>query len=107
MPTTSACLAAGYLQYVDPGASHMLTGNDHLLFQSGVVFFLALFKDMVTSVAVFRLGHSITLIFVTLFQITWNYYLVDAIIALPVMYKVFESSSGFQKHLQMASPSLL
>jgi hypothetical protein len=31
-------LDGGYLQYVGLGASHMLTGYDHLLFLFGVVF---------------------------------------------------------------------
>ena len=100
-------LDGGYLQYVGLGASHMLTGYDHLLFLFGVLFFLSTFKDVVKFVTVFTLGHSITLVFATLLQITWNYYLVDAIIALSVMYKAFDNNGGFQKHFQMASPNLL
>lgn len=100
-------LDGGYLQYIGLGASHMVTGYDHLLFLFGVVFFLTSFKDVVKFVSVFTLGHSITLIFATLLQITWNYYLVDAIIALSVMYKAFDNNGGFQKHFQMASPNLL
>ncbi|MDM7948951.1 HupE/UreJ family protein [Hydrogenophaga sp.] len=100
-------LDGGYLQYVGLGASHMLTGYDHLLFLFGVVFFLTSFKDVVKFVTVFTVGHSITLVFATLMHITWNYYLIDAIIALSVMYKAFDNNGGFQKHFQMASPSLL
>ena len=100
-------LDAGYLHYIELGARHMLTGYDHLLFLFGVVFFLASFKDVVKFVTVFTLGHSITLVFATLFQITWNYYLIDAIIAVSVMYKAFDNNGGFQKHFQMASPNLL
>ena len=100
-------LDGGYAQYVNLGASHMLTGYDHLLFLFGVVFFLASFKDVVKFVTVFTLGHSITLVLATLFQITWNYYLIDAIIAVSVMYKAFDNNGGFQKHFQMASPNLL
>lgn len=100
-------LDGGYLQYVGLGASHMLTGYDHLLFLFGVVFFLVSFKDVVRFVTVFTLGHSLTLIFATLWQISWNYYLVDAIIALSVMYKAFDNNGGFQKHFQIASPNLL
>lgn len=37
-------LDGGYLQYVGLGASHMLTGDDHLLFLFGVVFFPVPFK---------------------------------------------------------------
>ena len=100
-------LDGGYLQYVGLGASHMLTGYDHLLFLFGVVFFLASFKDVVKFVSIFTLGHCITLIFATYFKITWNYYLIDAIIAVSVMYKAFDNNGGFQKHFQMASPNLL
>lgn len=100
-------LDGGYLQYVGLGASHMLTGYDHLLFLFGVVFFLTTFKDVAKFVTVFTLGHCITLIFATYFKITWNYYLVDAIIALSVIYKGFDNNGGFQRHLQMASPNLL
>lgn len=43
-------LDGGYLRYVSLGASHMLTGYDHLLFLFGVVFFLTTFKDVAGSV---------------------------------------------------------
>ena len=91
-------LDGSYLQYVGLGASHMLTGYDHLLFLFGVVFFLSTFRDVAKFVTVFTIGHCITLIFATYFKITWNYYLIDAIIALSVMYKAFDNNGGFQKH---------
>lgn len=53
--------------------------------------------DIVKFVTAFTLGHSITLIFATLFQITANYYLIDAVIALSVIYKGFENLGGFKK----------
>lgn len=100
-------LDGGYLQYVGLGATHMLTGYDHLLFLFGVVFFLSNFRDVAKFVTVFTLGHCITLIFATYFKITWNYYLIDAIIALSVMYKAFDNNGGFQKYFDMPSPNLL
>ncbi len=100
-------LDGSYLQYVGLGASHMLTGYDHLLFLFGVVFFLTSFKDVAKFVTVFTLGHCITLILATYFKITWNYYLVDAIIAVSVIYKGFDNNGGFQKHFDMKSPNLL
>jgi hypothetical protein len=100
-------LDGGYLQYVGLGASHMLTGYDHLLFLFGVVFFLTAFRDILKFVTVFTIGHCITLIFATLFGITWNYWLVDAIIAVSVIYKGFDNNGGFQKHFNMASPNLV
>ncbi len=100
-------LDGGYLQYVWLGASHMLTGYDHLLFLFGVVFFLTRFGEVVKFVTAFTIGHCITLIAATYLQITWNYYLVDAIIAGTVIYKGFDNNGGFRKYFQMASPNLL
>lgn len=100
-------LDGGYLRYIGLGASHMLTGYDHLLFLLGVVFFLTSFKDVAKFVTVFTLGHCITLIFATYFKITWNFYLVDAIIAISVIYKGFDNNGGFQKYFDMKSPNLL
>ena len=100
-------LDGGYVRYIGLGASHMLTGYDHLLFLLGVVFFLTSFKDVAKFVTVFTLGHCITLIFATYYQITWNYYLIDAIIALSVIYKGFDNNGGFQRVFDMKSPNLL
>jgi hypothetical protein len=100
-------LNGGYLQYMELGASHMLTGYDHLLFLFGVVFFLTSFKDIAKFVTAFTVGHCITLIFATFYQITWNYFLIDAIIALSVIYKGFDNNGGFEKYLDMKSPNLL
>jgi hydrogenase/urease accessory protein HupE len=96
-------LDGGYIQYMWLGASHMLTGYDHLLFLLGVVFLLSTFKDIVKFVTVFTIGHCITLIFATYFKITWNFWLVDAIIAVSVIYKGFDNNNGFQRHFNMAS----
>ncbi|WP_228488457.1 HupE/UreJ family protein [Caenimonas koreensis] len=100
-------LDGGLLQYIGLGASHMLTGYDHLLFLFGVVFFLTTFKDIAKFVTAFTVGHCITLIFATFYQITWNYYLVDAIIAVSVIYKGFDNNGGFQKYFDIKSPNLL
>ena len=100
-------LDGGYLRYIGLGASHMLTGYDHLLFLFGVVFFLTTFKDVAKFVTIFTVGHCITLIFATYYKITWNYYLVDAIIALSVIYKGFDNNGGFQRVFDMKSPNLL
>lgn len=100
-------LDGGYLEYVGLGASHMLTGYDHLLFLFGVVFFLTTFREILKFVTVFTVGHCITLIFATFFKITWNFWLVDAIIAISVIYKGFDNNGGFQRYFDAASPSLV
>jgi hypothetical protein len=100
-------LDGGYLQYVGLGMTHMLTGYDHLLFLFGIVFFLTTFKAVAKFVTVFTLGHCITLVFATFYGITWNYFLIDAVIALSVIYKGFDNNGGFQKFFDAKSPNLL
>jgi len=100
-------LDGGYVDYVWLGASHMVTGYDHLLFLFGVIFFLTGFKDVVKFVTVFTIGHSITLILATFMGITANYFVIDAVIALSVIYKGFDNLDGFKKHLKIESPNLL
>jgi len=100
-------IAGGYLQYVELGASHMVTGYDHLLFLLGVVFFLTKFRDVAKFVTAYTVGHSITLIFATFMGITANYYLVDALIALTVVYKGFDNLGGFRKVFGIESPNLM
>ncbi|MDH5784148.1 MAG: HupE/UreJ family protein [Chromatiales bacterium] len=99
-------LDAGLMEYIELGASHMLTGYDHLLFLFGVVFFLTRFNDIIKFVTAFTIGHSITLIFATLYGIQANYYLIDAVIALTVCYKAFENLDGFKRFLNSRSPNL-
>ncbi len=100
-------LDAGFIEYAELGATHMLSGYDHLLFLFGVVFFLTRFKDIVKFITAFTVGHSITLIFATLYGIKANYYLIDAVIALTVCYKAFENLDGFKRYLKYTPPNLL
>ena len=100
-------LDAGYMEYMMLGAKHMLTGYDHLLFLFGVIFFLTRFKDIITFITAFTLGHCITLISATLLGIQANYFLIDAVIALTVIYKGFDNVDGFKKYLGVNSPNLI
>ena len=93
--------------YLYLGAKHMITGYDHILFLIGVIFFLTRFSDIIKFVTAFTIGHSITLIFATLFNITANYYLIDAVIAFSVIYKGFENLDGFKKWLSINPPNLV
>lgn len=102
-----AMLDGGYLRYIWLGATHMLTGYDHLLFIFGVVFFLTTFKDIVKFISAFTIAHCITLVFATFFKITANYYLIDAVIAVSVMYKGFENLNGFRRCFDWEPPALL
>jgi len=98
--------AGGLLAYIRVGATHMLTGYDHLLFLAGVVFYLKTFKDILKFITVFTIGHCITLIGATYAGITANEHLVDAVIALSVLYKGVENLGGFDK-MKVKSPNLL
>ncbi|WP_232826558.1 HupE/UreJ family protein [Lewinella sp. IMCC34183] len=97
----------GLLAYVYVGAKHMITGYDHLLFLVGVIFYLTGFRDIVRFVTVFTIGHSITLIGATYLGIRADEHLVDAVVALSVLYKGFENLGGFQKWFGVKSPNLL
>lgn len=100
-------LDAGNWEYLQLGAKHMLTGYDHLLFLFGVIFFLTKFRDILVFITAFTVGHCITLIAATLMQIKADYYLIDSVIALTVVYKAFDNLDGFKKYLQVKSPSLV
>ena len=95
------------LSYIIIGAKHMVTGYDHLLFLTGVIFYLNSFKDIVKFITVFTIGHSITLIFATYYGIKADEHLIDAVIALSVLYKGFENLGGFKHWLKIKSPNLL
>ncbi|MEL6192354.1 MAG: HupE/UreJ family protein [Bacteroidota bacterium] len=96
----------GLWAFIQVGATHMLTGYDHLLFLAGVIFYLNSFKDILKFITVFTIGHCITLISATYAGITADEHLVDAVIALSVLYKGFENLGGFEK-LNIKSPNLL
>ena len=64
-------------------------------------------SDIVKFVTAFTIGHSITLIFATFYKVTANYYLIDAVIALSVIYKGFENLDGFKKVFNRNAPNLI
>lgn len=97
----------GILDYIWTGAEHMLTGYDHLLFLLGVMFFLKSFRDILKFVTAFTLGHTLTLVFATFAGISADHYLIDAVIAVTVMYKGFENLDGFRRWIGTAAPPLL
>ncbi len=46
-------ISGGYLDYLQLGTEHMLTGYDHLLFLFGVMFFLTKFRDIAKFITAF------------------------------------------------------
>lgn len=100
-------IEGGNLKYIWIGATHMLSGFDHLAFVFGIIFFLRKFKDIVKYITAFTIGHSITLIIATFNAIAVNYYLIDAVIALSVCYIAFHNLDGFKKYLNVKAPNML
>lgn len=88
-------IAIGPFLYI--GAKHMVTGFDHLLFLIGVIFFLFRSREIFLYVSLFTLGHSLTLLFGALQNITVDAYLIDAIIGVSVIYKGFDNLGGFRQ----------
>lgn len=100
-------IEGGNLRYIWIGATHMLSGYDHLAFVFGIIFFLTKFKDVVKYITAFTLGHSITLIIATFNAVQIDYFLIDAVIALSVCYVAFHNLDGFKKHLNIKAPNML
>ncbi|MFA6015438.1 MAG: HupE/UreJ family protein [Gallionellaceae bacterium] len=100
-------IEGGNLRYMWLGATHMLSGYDHLLFVFGIVFFLTSFKEIVRYITAFTVGHSATLIYATFNGIQINYFLIDAVIGLSVCYIAFANLDGFKRLLGVKAPSLL
>jgi len=102
-----AIIDGGNLLYMWIGATHMLSGYDHLAFVFGIIFFLSKFRDIVKYVSAFTIGHSITLIYATFNGVQLNYFLIDAVIALSVCYIAFANIDGFRKYLNINPPNMM
>lgn len=100
-------IEGGNLRYMWLGATHMLSGCDHLAFVFGIIFFLTSFRDIAKYVTAFTLGHSVTLIFATFNAIQLNYFVIDAVVALSVCYIAFANIDGFRKYLNINPPNML
>lgn len=71
------------------------------------MFFLTTFKDIVTFITAFTVGHSITLLAATLYGVQADFFLIDAVIAVSVIYKGFDNLDGFRKWFGISPPNLL
>ncbi|AVK03894.1 HupE/UreJ family protein [Pseudomonas aeruginosa] len=85
------------MPFIYMGAKHMITGYDHLLFLFGVIFFLYRMKDVGLYVTLFAAGHSVTLLFGVLSDISISSYVIDAIIGFSVVYKALDNLGAFQR----------
>jgi hypothetical protein len=71
------------------------------------MFFLTGFGEILKFITAFTLGHSITLLGATLLGIKADHYLVDAVIAVSVIYKGFDNLDGFRRTIGVKPPNLL
>lgn len=90
---------ARIVPYIYLGAKHMVTGYDHLLFLTGVIFFLYRGRDVAAYVTMFAIGHSVTLLIGVLGGLHVNPFLIDAIIGLSVVYKGLDNLGAFKRWL--------
>ncbi|MDT3713682.1 HupE/UreJ family protein [Pseudomonas soli] len=85
------------IPFIYMGAKHMMTGYDHLLFLFGVIFFLYRLKDVGLYVTLFAVGHSVTLLYGVLTEISISSYIIDAIIGFSVVYKAMDNLGAFKR----------
>jgi hypothetical protein len=100
-------IEGGNMAYLWLGATHMLSGYDHLAFVFGIIFFLTSFRDIAKYVTAFTVGHSVTLIYATFNAIQLDYFLIDAVIGLSVSYIAFSNIDGFRKYLNINPPNMM
>src|SRR5215210_7596959 len=81
------------------GAKHMVTGYDHLLFLTGVIFFLSRLKQVAAYVTLFAIGHSTTLLAGVLLGTNVSSHLVDAIIGFSIAYKALDNMRAWERWL--------
>ncbi|MDO7835537.1 HupE/UreJ family protein [Sphingobium sp. HBC34] len=86
-----------FIPFLYLGAKHMVTGYDHILFLIGVVFYLRRLRDVALYVSMFTIGHSTTLLVGVLLGVGANAHIVDAIIAVSVVYKGLENVGALRK----------
>ena len=76
-------LNAGYLEYIRLGATHMLTGYDHLLFLFGVMFFLTRFSEIIKFITAFTIGYGDVLPYTVFGRLAMCVVIIVAFVVLP------------------------
>ena len=106
-------LAGGYdpgravIDYVWLGFWHMLAGWDHLLFIAGVLLLAGNVRTAAKLISLFVLGHSITLLTATLAGWRLDPALVDAVIALSLVWVGVQGIRGRPADLRVAGAIVL
>jgi hypothetical protein len=83
--------SAAFVQFLQLGVLHIFTGYDHILFLLGLLLATERLLDAVKIITAFTLAHSITLALAALDLVVLNAKLVEAGIALSIVYIAAEN----------------
>jgi len=75
-----------FVEYLQMGIMHILTGFDHLSFVTGLLILAASMRSLLFTISAFTLSHSITLALGILGTINLNTSFVEAMIALSILF---------------------
>lgn len=75
-----------FIEYLQLGILHILTGFDHLSFVMGLLILSVSLRKLLYTISAFTLSHSITLVFGILGTATINIAYVEAMIALSILF---------------------
>jgi HupE / UreJ protein len=87
-------------RFIDLGFRHILAGMDHLLFLLCLLIPLRNVRALIPVITSFTIAHSITLIssvFGVVPSVLWFPPLIEALIALSIVYMAFENIVGFKQ----------
>ncbi|MCH2169171.1 HupE/UreJ family protein [Myxococcota bacterium] len=79
-----------FVDYLDLGFEHILTGVDHLLFVLGLVLLVHGWRSLLTTVTSFTVGHSVTLSLAVLGYVEFPSRLVEVAIAFSIYWLAIE-----------------
>lgn len=96
-----------FLEYLQMGVMHILTGFDHLSFVTGLLILAPSLRALLFTISAFTLSHSITLALGILGTVTINTAFVEAMIALSILFLAKEIMSPHitltKKHLSFVA----
>lgn len=93
VPATASTLKS-VVQYFLLGIEHILIGLDHLLFVTGLLLLATSWQQLLLTVSAFTIGHSVTLVFVSLGIIPNIAVWVELAIAATILYLAIYLSYG-------------
>lgn len=88
--TIDAHAGAPVAAYLTLGVEHILTGIDHLLFVFGLILLSASLLGLLRTITAFTVAHSITLALTALGLMSPNPHLIEALVALSILYLAVE-----------------